>query len=104
MRLLIRILGVIALILIIVSFFHHPAKPATKPQPKPNVTTGVCGSNAAPCIEMTTPDKSYKFNDFQSQPNGCIMYVALPDHIVSQYCGVYDLHWIGPDPQSEKGA
>ena len=96
MRLLIRILGVIVFVLLIISFFHHPkpvAKQAAKPAP---VSSGVCSSNAPPCIEMITPDRTYMFNDFRFKPNGCITFDALPGHVAGNYCGPFRLNWIGP--------
>lgn len=56
-----------------------------------------CVSDAAPCIEIAEPGgASYRLNDFRFEPNHCIGFLSLPDHVMRNYCGNYNLTWIGP--------
>ena len=77
------------------TLWHHSAERKVADK---QVTTS-CVSDADPCIEiMLQGGEKYKLNDFRFVPTNCIDFISLPDRKNHSYCGLYELHWIGPEP------
>jgi hypothetical protein len=83
-------------VLAVVFYLHHQ-----KHTPAPVTVQNVCSVGSAPCIQMNDGSGKLiaKFNDFRFAPNHCINYL---DTSWKQYCGDYNLIWIGPDTSVQK--
>lgn len=65
----------------------------------PSLSNSQPCTNAKPCIELADNNGKplgIKFNDFRFGPQGCIYYRMNVGDKFKEWCGGYNMLWIGP--------
>lgn len=77
----------------VIIYMHQHHKVITVPS-----NSQICTA-AKPCIQLNdgSGHKLAVFNDFRFEADSCLAYRMTIKDSFKQYCGPYDLQWIGPD-------